>query len=310
MRDLKNIFIIIAMSLTVILLVSCDSGDKHGLHIQYEVGQEYALKAKVSDVKAGVSDGEFTDFSGYNATIRSHYKIESQEEDEWVMRLFIDDFTLDSIYEMDLNDMSRQEIAEAVKSSFNEEGEVYRFSSTGEVVFLEPVKVALDAFNKVLLERPSVFYQGQFFLTGKLIESQYSFNGNFNKGVKWEDEFFLIDHEKYGFQAADRSVSMKWELLRLNDKEVTFFGSGRSVSDISKIDLSQTKPIDVKRQFGINLVFNRDDFWLNRGNIDLRSEFAELHKAIDEETEDVETIRSPYEVRNIKIKYFDKEDEE
>lgn len=309
MKDAFRVSKILISSLLLIGLNACNTGDKHDMHIQYEVGKDYPVKAKVSDVRASVRDGEFTSFSGFNATVRAHYTVEGQEDDVWLLRLFMDDFTLDSIYEMELNEMTQQEIEEAVKSEFKEEGHVHRFGNTGENVFIEPIKEAVSLFMDKVNDEPSLFYSGQFFLAENLISSQYSFPGKFYKGTKWEDEFYIIDHEAYGFQPADQSVSLKWELLRLNDEEVTFFGSGKSITDVGMIDMSETKPIDVKRQFGINMVFDRKDFWLKRGNIDLRSENAELVKGINEDTDEVETIRRPYAVRNIKIKYFDKEEE-
>ena len=280
---------------------ACDMGsshNKHAMDIAYAEGESYPLRFELSDVKASIVNEKYEQFVGFKVSADGLVTAQEKKENSWLVTYNVDRFSIDSVYDFDLLERPKDAVALNVTTEVSNKMLELEVGSTGEVAFTGGIEMVMEAFiNEVSTDDSlQVIYDNQFLYVQNLVKSLYTFPGKFTKGTTWQDEV-TVESTNHKGELQVENITLDWEVLRSNEKDVTFFGRGKSSFPSQQFDNDDEIKIDMKRQFGVNLVIDRTNFWVKRGNIDIREE-----KGVVFTDEDEQEIRSPDAVRNIKVK--------
>lgn len=288
-------------TLLLLTFLACDMGsshNKHGMDIAYIEGESYPLRFELSDVQASIVNEKYESFIGFKVSADGRITVQEKKENSWLVTYDVDQFSIDSVYDFDLLERPKDAVALNITTEVANNTMELEVGSTGEVAFTGGIEMVMEAFIEDVSTDDSlqVYYDNQFLYMHHLVKSLYTFPGKFTKGTIWQDEL-TVESTNYKGDSQVENILLDWEVLRSNEKEVTFFGKGKSSFASDQFDPEDEVKIDMKRQFGVNLVMDRTNFWIKRGNIDIREE-----KGIVFTDEDGQEIRSPEAVRNIKVK--------
>ena len=286
-------------SIFCIFLIACSGGkEKHGMFLNLEEGTELPLNIEVSDVDAMIFNGKFVNFTGYKASWKASLKVNEIADDAIRYTFVAQGCSIDSLYDFELRG-DRAAVEQKMLQQLQSNPLIVEGGKTGASgVFTTTASLGLTEFAQTFEHKNlAPYYKNRLEVSDALVSSLYSFPGLMTKNYKWEDAVTieLMDEENIPYAEV---INMEWELLRLNEKEVTFFGKGKSYYSRDLFEVNSKDKLDPKRQYGVNLVIDRSNFWIKRGNIDLREELA----AIRLQEDDDQLMREPLSVRNIKIK--------
>lgn len=289
-------------ALLLLAFLACDMGsshNKHGMDITYTEGESYPLSYELSDVQAIIVKEEYESFVGFKVSVDGQVTVQEKKENNWLVTYDADNFSIDSIYDFDLLERPKDAVAMKITDEVSSTTMELEVGNTGDVAFIGGLEMVMEAFIEDVSTDDSlqVYYDNQFLYMQNLVKSLYTFPGKFTKGTTWQDEL-SVESTNYKGESQVETITLDWEVLRSNEKDVTFFGKGKSSFSSDQFDSDDEIKIDMKRQFGVNLVIDRTNFWIKRGNIDIREEKGVIY--FDEESG--QDMRRPDAVRNIKVK--------
>jgi hypothetical protein len=295
---MKNYALGLLLIVCLIIVACSDSKDKHGMFLILKEGDELPLNLEVSDVDALIFKEKFVDFTGYKASWSASLKVNQVSDDGYSYSFIAKSCSIDSLYDFELPG-NRTAVEQNMLQQLESNSSLIQGGKTGASgVFTATASLALTEFAAAFSHKNlDSYYKNRLDISSALVSSLYSFPGMMTKNYKWKDiiSVELLDEENIPY---NENIELEWELLRINDKEVTFFGKGKSSYSRDLFEVDNMDKLDPKRQYGVNLVIDRSNFWIKRGNIDLREELG----AIIAQEEVGNLMRKPISVRNIKIK--------
>jgi len=287
----------------LIALIGCQTQqqyDKHQMELKLTMDHQYPLNVEVSDVQAAIKNEKYTDWIGFKISSDLSLTVIDSSGEEWLLSPEFTGASVDSLYEFKVGPYSQERLGQELLTALNTDSDKpLQVNQIGAKAFSYSFEALIDAFIAKVDNESKLYayYENQKAYTNGLIKSLYSFPGHFTKGYKWTDDFSLELMNNKGSNHQE-DISVEWELLRFNEKEATFFGKGRLSYPKLPFDDENDIRLDIKRQFGINLVIDRTSNWIKRGTIDLREETGEV---IFDESINADK-RVPKMVRNIKVK--------
>jgi len=286
----------------LMIFASCQSEkqyDRHQMNLQLTEDASYPLDVAVSDVQATVHNGKYSDWTGFKISAEVALSGARSDNSGWTLHPTFTSVSIDSLYEFSIQNYTMEGLANEIQDKLSNEGASEIKTSFIGDAFNYSFEKLMEQFINAIDEEDKLFkyYANQSVYINGLIKSLYTFPGRFTKGYQWVDNF-VVEIPNYKEIVHKEDVSVEWELLRYNENEATFFGKGRLSYPKFPFDDSDSIRLDIKRQFGINLVIDRSSNWIKRGTIDLREETGEVVFSPEINADK----RVPKKVRNIKIK--------
>ncbi len=287
-----------------LFLVGCAQKEQNqGLwNIPYHENDTMLLHVQYTNVQAAIRSEKYEHFTGYVFSLKGAYIVKEISDSTVLLRFEPREFVLDTLRDRGSMEVGLNGYTNLVNEKITERNFEYRLSLNWDRVFLDGLKDIDQILRDVLSaeEFPSFGDDRVFSQAEQLFNSQSSFNGQFVKGLKWQDEVESIYHE---LKDESSVLAMNWELLRFNENEMTFYGTGKNSLEL--FGMNKEMPEKVTRyQYSINTVMKRNTNWIKMGTLDLREERSVISPKISEGTQDTIWVKTPYGVHNYRIKYL------
>lgn len=292
---------------SVLLFVSCQSGQKEAwLKLELTPGQELPIKVKVSDVSTPIVDGKATRLSGYTFRLSGKYVVQEVNDRGVEVQFLLGSFQLDTLREMGSLDTDLEEIENAFIEEFNGSSHRYTFDPYApSLMYLRALSNVISGFRGHLAgQKPLLFANVDIDL--EQLEAALQGTENLflpvSKGQKWAHEFTVQNPNS----SEDALVSLDWELIRVEDRDLTFFGKGgyRQLEDYSSAISGINVPPRLKRyQFMLNPVISQQNRWIWEGTLEMRTEGSRIQKTIAEDSDEVSEIAVPVSLQTLRIVY-------
>jgi hypothetical protein len=296
-----GIAVLVSIGLFIIGCANSDQ-DRPQWNIQYFENDTMQLKVQYTNVQAAIRSEKYEHFTGYVFSLKGAYIVKEIQDSSVLIRFEPNEFILDTLRDRGSMEEGLNAYTTLVNKKIAERNFEYRVSLNWDRVFLDGLKDIDQILRDILSteEFPSFGDDRVFSQAEQLFKSQRSFKGQFVKGLKWQDETQSIYHE---LKDESNILNMDWELLRFNENEMTFYGTGKS--NVESFGTHKEMPEKVARhQYSINTVMDRNTNWIKMGTLDLREERSVISPKIDKETQDTTWIKTPYGVHNYRIKYL------
>lgn len=289
---------------TLLIIAGCAKNEQNETqwNIQYFEQDTMPLNVQYTNVQAAVRSGKYEHFTGYVFTLKGAYIVKEIKDSTVFLRFEPREFVLDTLRDRGSMEVGLNDYTNLVNERMAEKDFEYRLSTNWDRVFLDGLKDIDQILRNILSaeEFPSFGDDRVFSQAEELFKSQSSFDGQFVKGSKWQDEVESIYHE---LKDENSVLTMDWQLLRFNENEMTFYGTGKNSLEI--FGQHKEMPEKVTRyQYSINTVMERPDNWIKKGTLDLREERSVISPKTTEGSKDTAWVKTPYGVHNYRIKYL------